>query len=119
MSRLCCPVCWELLGILSEDKFRLSYPGCHSIIYPVQLPEWLPSSIVEKLTEQFQIRLRCELDIMVRGVEQRNEAIRRKKTHSYHLSESAASEASTNADAECIAPLAEFDSAAATRPGKA
>jgi hypothetical protein len=82
------------LGILNEDEPWLSFPGCHSIIYPVELPEWLPPPIVDKLTKQIQAHLRRELDIMVQGAEQKD-ITGRKKTHAYHLSESGASEAST------------------------
>jgi hypothetical protein len=94
VSKLCCPVCWELLGILNEDEPRLSFRGCHSIVYPVELPKWLPSQIVDNLTERFQVHLRKELDFMVREFE-RDEAVMRKKNHASHESESSISVAST------------------------
>jgi hypothetical protein len=91
-------VCWELLGILNEDEPSLSsFPGCHSIIYPVELPRWLPSGIVDRLTWQFQDYLRKELDIMVQGDEQRD-AIVQRKHHASHESESNISVASTVRD---------------------
>ena len=66
VSKLCCPVCWELLAILNEDK-PLSLRGCHPMIYAVELPKWLPSEIVDEMNERFQNYLQQELDIMVRG----------------------------------------------------
>ena len=100
MSKLCCPVCWELLGILNnlkDDPRPLSFPGCHPIVYPVELPAWLPRSIVEDITERFRGHLRRELDIMVQGVEQKDR-IDQKKRHASHESESNISVASTTRD---------------------
>ena len=66
VSKLCCPVCWKLLGLLnSEDEPPLSFPNYHSTVYPVELPLWLPAHIVEKLTKEFQDRLREELCTML------------------------------------------------------
>jgi hypothetical protein len=84
-------VCWELLQILNEDEPRLSFTGCHPIIYPVELPKWLPSPIVDKMTKQFQAHLGHELEVMVQGVG-------RRKHHTSHESESNISVASTTRD---------------------
>jgi hypothetical protein len=75
-----------------EPRGRLSFPGCHSIIYPVELPEWVPSHITDRLTKHFQVYLRRELDIMV----QRDAAnVQIKRGHASHESESNISVAST------------------------
>jgi len=104
VSRLCCPVCWELLNIIwnnSGDETRLvSFPGCHSIIYPVELPEWLPDRIVKQMTRLFQDRLRVELMSMVRASGEDSEesaaSTTQRKQHTSHQSESNISVASTN-----------------------
>jgi hypothetical protein len=96
VSRLCCPVCGELLAILNENGPQLSFPNCHSTIYPIELPSWLPDGIVEQLTAKFQQHLRNELTIMVKG--NLNATKQTKKHHASHESESNISVASTNRD---------------------
>ena len=93
VSKLCCPVCWTILGILNEDEPLLSFPGCHSTIYPVELPTWLPSHIEDEITKRFRDLLRQELEIMVRGEEEKK---RRHTGHASHESESNISVASTS-----------------------
>ena len=66
MSKLCCPVCWELLVLLGS-KIPLSFHGSHSTIHPVELPEWLPYEIVEEMKKQFQKHLQKEIEIMLNG----------------------------------------------------
>jgi len=68
VSKLCCPVCWELLAFLRRsetphDRFLVS--GCHSTLYPVELPDWLPANVVEAMMTQFQDHLRRELKVML------------------------------------------------------
>lgn len=67
VSKLCCPVCWEFLSLLrgEDSKMVLSVRGCHSIIYPVRLPAWLPEDIVKKMVKRFQTHLRHELNVMM------------------------------------------------------
>src|SRR5882762_5521596 len=53
VSKLCCPVCWELLRILRiGDNFHVD--GYHKTLTQVELPEWLPLEIVVKLTARFE-----------------------------------------------------------------
>jgi hypothetical protein len=53
VSKLCCPVCWELLRILRKgDNFHVD--GYHKTLTQVELPEWLPLEIVVKLTARFE-----------------------------------------------------------------
>jgi hypothetical protein len=43
VSKLCCPVCWELLKILrNNDSTDLYVDGHHATLFQVELPEWLP-----------------------------------------------------------------------------
>ena len=63
---LCCPVCWEFFEVLEAEMSDLDVeallPGKHAVLHPVQLPDSLPSTIVEKMMEQFRNYLRCELE---------------------------------------------------------
>lgn len=92
VSKLCCPVCWELLSMLNEEN-PLKLRGHHSTIYPVELPQWLPSQIVDKMNALFQNHLRQEIEIMLQGAE---EGATKRNRHVTHESESNISVASTN-----------------------
>jgi hypothetical protein len=98
----------------SENEPRLvSFPGCHPIIYPVELPEWLPHHIVEKMTDLFKAHLRMELTSMVKGVEESARvATTQRKQHTSHQSESNISVASTNRDGDDDADFNEWPGAA-------
>jgi hypothetical protein len=103
VSKLCCPVCWELLDILNEVEPRLTFPGCHSNIYPIELPAWIPTCVVDKITNRFQAHLQHELEIMVQrdydaSSMTRNPGLKQRKGHASHESESNISVASTNRD---------------------
>jgi hypothetical protein len=55
VSRLCCPVCWELLKIFrNDDSSNFHVDGYHKTLYQVELPDWLPLEIVVKLTARFE-----------------------------------------------------------------
>jgi len=58
VSKLCCPVCWELFQVLRMDK---SIRGCHPCITPTVLPETLPSHISEAMVDRFRAHLRGQL----------------------------------------------------------
>lgn len=72
---------------MSEDK-PLSLRGHHPTIYAVELPKWLPSEIVDKMNERFQNYLRQEMDIMVQGAADSEQAVIRRNRHATHESES-------------------------------
>ena len=66
VSKFCCPVCWELLEVLSEtnDNLKFVVRSHHCNLYPVCLPPWLPDSVLEKMIERFKKKLYdklCEL----------------------------------------------------------
>jgi hypothetical protein len=94
VSKLCCPVCWELLELLGRDQ-PISLRGRHSTIYPVELPKWLPPEIVDKMNERFQRHLGQEIRIMLKGAQQL-EGVTTRNRHVSHESESNISVASTN-----------------------
>jgi hypothetical protein len=55
VSKLCCPVCWELLKILrNDDSSDLHVDGYHRTLFQVELPRWLPLDIVVKMTARFE-----------------------------------------------------------------
>ena len=66
MSKLCCPVCWELIHLLQERSGTQDYNvyGCHSTVYPLQLPPGLPIDVLVKMTEKFEGHLGCELSLL-------------------------------------------------------
>jgi len=104
VSKLCCPVCWDLLAILGEGKQQLSLRGRHFKVYGVELPKCLPVDIVDRIYKQYQQHLRQEIEIMLRdderggsgvaGVSSSSSQFRR--GHVTHESESNISVASTN-----------------------
>jgi hypothetical protein len=69
--------------------------GCHSIIYPVQLPAWLPADIVEKMIMRFQIHLRRELNVMMTTSQLPTPSVSFPKGHRHAESESNISIASS------------------------
>jgi hypothetical protein len=72
VSRLCCPVCWDLFQIIGEHS-NLQDPesdnphpfvvrGRHSNVYDVELPYLLPQDILEKMIDRFQSYVYMELE---------------------------------------------------------
>jgi hypothetical protein len=99
VSKLCCPVCWELFKLLGLEE-SLSLRGSHSTIYPVELPSWLPSEIVEEMYKLFLNHLRQEIEIMLEGDSADPDSeqpvqVTQRKGHASHESESNISIAST------------------------
>ena len=67
VSKLCCPVCWELLKILrNDDSTDFHVDGHHETLFQVELPEWLPLEIVVELTAQFEKILLEQIKTLVR-----------------------------------------------------
>jgi hypothetical protein len=65
VSKPCCPVCWELIKLLRNDKstdFHLD--GHHKTLSQVELPEWLPVQIVEELTARFENILLTQIETL-------------------------------------------------------
>lgn len=78
------------------DEKPLSLRGGHSTIYPVELPSWLSSEIVDKMNKRFQGYLREEIEIMLNGAEQPDSGqVTRRNRHVSHESESNISIASS------------------------
>jgi hypothetical protein len=51
VSKLCCPVCWELFKVLDlVTEIR----GFHPTVTPLALPDTFPPEIYEKMTARFR-----------------------------------------------------------------
>jgi hypothetical protein len=62
VSKLCCPVCWDLLEILRDGQMdTLQVQGHHSVLYDVELPPWLPINILEKMVAKYTAYAKTEL----------------------------------------------------------
>jgi hypothetical protein len=63
MSKLLCPICYKLLKLLSgEDAERFRVRRLlHEAVYPVDLPEWLPEDILQKMVSSAKQDLRGAL----------------------------------------------------------
>jgi hypothetical protein len=75
ISKLCCPICWELLQILRGSSHSFMVRGYHTSFYPVELPSWLPVFVLEDMVRRFEEHLRRELVIFL------GPALPGKKTH--------------------------------------
>src|ERR1700678_4338171 len=69
VSKLCCPVCWKYFDILSKRHIppghrEYKIRGRHSTLFPVQLPIWTTTDVVQELIRRFGRYLRTELDTM-------------------------------------------------------
>jgi hypothetical protein len=76
VSKLCCPICWELMEILkghsvTQDQYNVR--GRHSTFYPVQLPPYFDHDVVLELADRFEAHLKKELQSMrINNVSSRN-----------------------------------------------
>jgi hypothetical protein len=61
VSKLCCPVCWNLIEILKTMHGGIVVRGYHATVYPVVLPDWLPPDIVTQMLLRFRQYLRLHL----------------------------------------------------------
>lgn len=68
-SKLCCPVCWDLLSLLKakyfgndkEDEQGLIVCGCHPMLYEVELPRGLPLDILQDMVTRYEQKLYDQL----------------------------------------------------------
>ncbi|KAF8330282.1 hypothetical protein F5887DRAFT_83083 [Amanita rubescens] len=61
VSKLCCPVCWHLLTKVLGKTSSIQARGCHSVIYPVVLPDWLSQEDEASMLQCFRQYLRRHL----------------------------------------------------------
>jgi hypothetical protein len=58
VSKLCCPVCWELFKALDLGT---NIRGCHPTVTPLALPDILPPKITERIVTRLQTILSSQL----------------------------------------------------------
>ena len=87
VSKLCCPVCWELFEAL---KLGTGIHGCHPTITPLALPETLSPKIIGDMVEHFQAVLTSQLKPLL------DVTLTRTIQHSCNESEMGYSAASSN-----------------------
>lgn len=65
ISKSCCPVCWELISIISTvpnpKQIKFHVHAHHSTLYLVNLPPFLPISVQDQLTSVFKKRLQSKV----------------------------------------------------------
>jgi len=70
VSRLCCPVCWDLLSVLKATYFGgdeederevLIVRGRHPMVHEVELPQSLPIDIVRAMVTKYERKLYDQL----------------------------------------------------------
>jgi hypothetical protein len=64
VSKLCCPVCWELFKAL---KSEIKISGCHSTVSPLALPETLSAAISSDITTSLRSQLSSQLTHLLRN----------------------------------------------------
>jgi hypothetical protein len=93
VSKLCCPVCWQLMEILRGDSEDFRVRGRHTTMFPVGLPSWLPIDVLQQMVDRFKKFLLDELVTMVQSSE-RLASTRRHNRNPSQQSESGLSVAS-------------------------
>jgi len=103
VSKLCCPACWEYFDILSKKHGQVpsgakmyKIRGRHSTLFPVQLPIWTPTDVVEELIIRFKQYLRSQLDTMWRNHQEQVPRSGHRNTPSFQSVSSAITDASKN-----------------------
>ncbi|KAF8330281.1 hypothetical protein F5887DRAFT_986545 [Amanita rubescens] len=80
VSKLCCPVCWDLLSILQNQRSKKGLPknlfvhGRHPTLHEVDLPDWLPSDVLTAMVNWYESKLYeglCNLEKMVESQTER------------------------------------------------
>ena len=73
VSKLCCPVCWDLLDVIRRDvpvpmgalQDHFSVRGFHKTVYYEALPPGIPQEVHDKMVSRFQAYLRNQLGQLV------------------------------------------------------
>jgi hypothetical protein len=67
VSKLCCPICWDLLNYLAGRDNHFAVRGRHSTLYEVELPDGLSLDALKKMVKIYEDKLRSELIGLARG----------------------------------------------------
>src|ERR1700679_1615365 len=70
VSKICCPVCWELIQALIRKRKQIRIRGRHSSLYLVELPPGLPYEITSHLLKRFKGFAKTEVKKMLNTVSQ-------------------------------------------------
>jgi hypothetical protein len=67
VSKLCCPICWDLFEVVRDEGGlpELSVRGHHPSLCMVRLPSTLPKSVLIAMINRYRSRLHQELGTMV------------------------------------------------------
>jgi hypothetical protein len=65
VSKLCCPACWHLLGLLQDTRFGVR--GHHHKMFPMELPPWLPKDYAQLMVDELRRMLCSEISAMMDG----------------------------------------------------
>jgi len=66
VSRLCCPVCWELMRVLRKDSDNFQVCGHHNRLMLLDLPHYLPAEAVSAMVVKFRSYLANALKVLNR-----------------------------------------------------
>lgn len=83
VSKLCCPVCWDLLSILKNERSKngqekgLVVCGRHPTLHEVDLPRWLSLEVLKAMVDQYESKLYEEL----MGMAKRSEIQSERRSH--------------------------------------
>jgi len=62
VSKLCCPVCWELFEVLNlHDFICAKVRGCHPTVTQIALPETFPLEVSDKMITRLRALLAGQL----------------------------------------------------------
>jgi hypothetical protein len=61
VSKLCCPVCWELLKVLRGKERKYLVRGHHDCLYDVDFPDWLENDVAKDMVSPFRRALSIEI----------------------------------------------------------
>jgi hypothetical protein len=88
VSKPCCPTCWDLMYILrGSEKDHFLVRSCHSMVYPVELPPWLPKDVCQEMVSRFHKHLVAQLQIMT-VADTVSKAMDHKKEHCHLITDS-------------------------------
>lgn len=87
VSKLCCLVCWDLLKVLRGDTLNYAIRGHHCGIHGVELPAWLPVTVLREMVMLYGNYLRRELRNLWEVIQKVKEADRRHRKQMQYVSE--------------------------------
>jgi hypothetical protein len=97
VTKLCCPVCWELFKILRKLlKLDIRISGCHPSVTPLALPETFSPEIIKEMVIALRGQLVLQLEPLLHSKSPQ------KVQHSRHESETGHSATSSNNEGSTV-----------------